>query len=282
MGRSSRPPLGLVAGYGSFPLELAERLRRDFTLEIVAVRNEASPEIERFGSVTWLQVGRIQAMIRRFRRAGVREVVMAGKVHKLHLFRNFLPDLPTLRAFRALPDLRDDTILNGVAAMLAEHDITIIPQVKYARDMLAPAGHLMGPAPDEDRWRDIAFGLRHARAIAGLDIGQTVVVRQRAVLAVEAIEGTDEAIRRGGALGGGHATVAKVAKPGQDLRFDVPVFGPDTLETMRESGCDCLAVEAGLTLMLERERLRRLADRYGITVVGAAVEGGGDGAVGEG
>ncbi len=273
MGRSSRPPLGLVAGYGSFPLELAARLRDRFSLCIVAVRNEASPEIAEYadGSVTWLQVGRIQAMIDCFARAGVREVIMAGKVHKLHLFRNFLPDLPTLRAFRALPDLRDDTVLNGIAGMLAKHGMTIISQVKYAEELLAPEGHLMGPPPNERQQRDIAFGCRHARAIAALDIGQTVVVQQQAVLAVEAIEGTDEAIKRGGALGSGLATVAKVAKPEQDLRFDVPAFGADTLTTMRRHGCDCLAVEAGLTLMLEREKLAALADRFGITVVGVAL-----------
>ncbi len=271
----ARPPLGLVAGYGVFPLELAARLRDRFDLEIIAVRNEAADEIAEYSrrAVTWLQVGRIQAMIDRFKAAGVREVIMAGKVKKLHLFRNFLPDLPTLRAFRALPDLRDDTVLNGIAAMLAEHGIEIISQVKYADDLLAPEGHLMGPAPNERQRRDIAFGCRHAKAISALDIGQTVVVQQQAVLAVEAIEGTDEAIKRGGALGSGLATVAKVAKPNQDLRFDVPAVGRDTLTTMRRSGCDCLAVEAGLTLMLEREKLAALAARYGITVVGVRLEG---------
>ncbi|MDX8408708.1 MAG: UDP-2,3-diacylglucosamine diphosphatase LpxI [Mariprofundales bacterium] len=268
--KNGLPPLGLVAGYGCFPLELADKLCHHFCLEIVAVRSEASPEIAQFSAskITWLQVGRIQAMIDTFRRAGVREVIMAGKVQKLHLFRNFLPDIPTMRALAALPDRRDDTILNGIAGMLAQHDITIISQVKYAQEMLAPIGHLMGPAPNERQQRDIVFGCQHAKGVAALDIGQTVVVQQQAVLAVEAIEGTDEAIRRGGALGSGLATVAKVAKPDQDLRFDVPAFGVDTLTTMRRNGCDCLAVEAGLTLMLQRDKLAKLADAYGITVMG--------------
>ncbi|MDQ6964608.1 MAG: UDP-2,3-diacylglucosamine diphosphatase LpxI [Mariprofundales bacterium] len=267
---SSRPKLGLVAGYGSFPLELAARLRNSFALEIVAVRGEASPTVAEYSDspVTWLQVGRIQAMIDTFERAGVTEVIMAGKVQKLHLFRNFLPDIATLRAFKALPDLRDDTILNGIADMLAQRGIEIISQVKYAGDLLAPEGHLMGPPPNDRQQSDITFGCHHAKSIAALDIGQTVVVQQQAVLAVEAIEGTDDAIARGGALGSGLATVAKVAKPGQDLRFDVPAFGGDTLKVMRRNGCDCLAVEAGLTLMLGRDSLSQLADRYGITVVG--------------
>jgi len=267
---SNRPKLGLVAGYGVFPLELAARLNSGFTLEIVAVRSEASASIADYteSPVTWLQVGRIQAMIDTFKRAGVTEVIMAGKVQKLHLFRNFLPDIPTLRVFKSLPDLRDDTILNGIAVMLGEHGIEIISQVKYAGDLLAPEGHLMGPKPNARQQRDITFGCRHAKGIAALDIGQTVVVQQQAVLAVEAIEGTDAAIVRGGALGSGLATVAKVAKPEQDLRFDVPAFGADTLTIMRRNGCDCLAVEAGFTLMLERNKLAALADRYGITVVG--------------
>ncbi|MDX8413725.1 MAG: UDP-2,3-diacylglucosamine diphosphatase LpxI [Mariprofundales bacterium] len=270
---SSRPKLGLVAGYGVFPLELADRLQQQFSLEIVAVRSEASEAIANYSDqpITWLQVGRIQAMIECFKRANVTEVIMAGKVQKLHLFRNFLPDIPTLRAFKALPDLRDDTILNGIAAMLAEQGIKIISQVKYAGDLLAPVGHLMGPAPNDRQQRDITFGCLHAKGIAALDIGQTVVVQQQAVLAVEAIEGTDAAIVRGGALGSGLATVAKVAKPEQDLRFDVPAFGTDTLTVMRRNGCDCLAVEAGLTLMLERDKLAGLANQYGITIVGVKI-----------
>ncbi|MDQ6951088.1 MAG: UDP-2,3-diacylglucosamine diphosphatase LpxI [Mariprofundales bacterium] len=263
------PPLGLVAGHGTFPLELAAKLATRFRLEIVAVRTEASAEIEHYSpKVTWLQVGRVQAMIDTFKRAGVREVIMAGKVQKLHLFRNFLPDIPTMRTLAALPDRRDDTLMNGVAGMLADHGITMISQLKYAAEMLASAGHLMGPTPNARQQKDVAFGCQHAKGIAALDIGQTVVVQQQAVLAVEAIEGTDAAIVRGGALGSGLATVAKVAKPNQDLRFDVPAFGADTLMTMRRNGCDCLAVEAGLTLMLQRDRLATLAEEYGITVVG--------------
>ena len=146
--------------------------------------------------------------------------------------------------------------------------MTVIPQTLYAQSMLADDGHLFGPKPDKELMQDAAFGYAQAKGIAALDIGQTVAVRDQAVLAVEAIEGTDAAIRRGGELGGDKVTIVKVAKPEQDQRFDVPLVGPDTLETMAACGCRCLAVEAGQTLLLQRERLAKLARQHRITVVG--------------
>ncbi|MDX8402467.1 MAG: UDP-2,3-diacylglucosamine diphosphatase LpxI [Mariprofundaceae bacterium] len=266
--------IGLIAGYGMFPVELAREMKRaGFTIHAAAVREETGPEIEQVAdSVCWLHVGQVGGMIKAFRQAGVRDVVMAGKVRKLHLFRNFRPDWMALKGLMRLKDRRDDTILNVIAGLMAEEGLHLIEQTRHAGAMLAREGWIAGPkqapAPDE-----IAFGMAQARGIAALDIGQTIVVKDKAVLAVEAIEGSDAAIRRGGALGGGDAIVFKVAKPEQDLRFDVPAVGPDTLVAMHESGCSRLVVEAGMTLLIERERLARMAGELGIGVFGARLGG---------
>ncbi|HXH72217.1 MAG TPA: UDP-2,3-diacylglucosamine diphosphatase LpxI [Mariprofundaceae bacterium] len=261
--------IGLIAGYGHFPLELAAALNaQGFEVHAVAAREETFPEIEQLtASTCWLHVGQIGGMIKAFRNAGVSEVVMAGKVRKLHLFRNFRPDLTALKGLMRLKDRRDDSILLTITDLLAEGGLTLLPQTQYAGDMLAASGPIAGPSAAKCQ-ADIDFGFSQAKGIAGMDIGQTVVVQDQAVLAVEAIEGTDEAIRRGGALGSGKAVVVKVAKPEQDLRFDVPAVGPDTLQVMREAGCKVLAVESGLTLIIERQRFAMLAKEYGIAVVG--------------
>jgi len=265
--------IGLIAGYGHFPLELAITLRaQGKEVHVVAAREETSPDIEELtASTCWLHVGQIGGMIKAFKRAGVEQIVMAGKVRKLHLFRNFRPDLTAMKGLMRLKDRRDDSILNTIADLLEEAGLTLIDQTLYAGDMLAAAGHLAGPAASK-RADDILFGFEHAKAVAGLDIGQTIVVQNQAVLAVEAIEGTDEAIKRGGELGSGKAAIIKVAKPKQDLRFDVPAVGPDTLETMHACGCTLLAIEAGKTLIIERQRFLQLADQYGISVYGASAQ----------
>lgn len=262
--------LGLVAGYGTFPLELVRAFKQaGIAVHAVAVHEETSPEIEELAdSVCWLHVGQIGGMIRAFKKAGVSEVVMAGKVRKLHLFRNFRPDLTAITALLKLKDRRDDTIMLAVVDLLAKNGITVISQTRHAPSMLAGQGHLYGPKPDAGMLADAEFGFGQAKGIAAMDIGQTVAVRDQAVLAVEAIEGTDAAIRRGGELGGGKVTIVKVAKPEQDQRFDVPAIGPDTLEVMAAAGCHCLAVESGQTLLLERQRLAELAGKLSIAVIG--------------
>ena len=268
--------LGLVAGYGAFPLELAESLQKQgIEVHTVAIREETSAEIENFSASTnWLHVGQLGGMIKAFKAVEVDSVIFAGKVQKLHLFRNFLPDLTAIKTLALLPDRRDDTIMHAIVGLLAKAGIEVRAQTEFAGDMLVGEGHLFGPKPSKEMMQDIRFGYTQASGIAALDIGQTVVIKQGAVLAVEAIEGTDEAIRRGGALGSGKATVVKVGKPEQDLRFDVPAFGPDTLETMHASGCRSLAVEAGITLMIERHRIAEMAERYGICIYGYRPESG--------
>lgn len=263
--------IGLIAGYGHFPLELAQSMRAaGLEIHTVAVREEASADIEQLSSsICWLSVGQLGGMIKAFKKAGVEQVVMAGKVRKLHLFRGFRPDLTAVQALLRMKDRRDDSVLNTIATLLAEKGLTLIDQTRYAGAMLAGEGHLVGPDAAK-RQGDILFGFEQAKVIAGLDIGQTIVVKDKAVLAVEAIEGTDEAIRRGGDLGGGKAAVIKVAKPNQDMRFDVPAVGPDTLQVMKASGCNVLAVEAGKTLMIERERLFEMAEKLKISIYGCA------------
>jgi len=261
--------IGLFAGYGQFPLELARSLcSSGFEVHVVAAREETFKEIESLvASTCWLHVGQVGGMIKAFKRAGVEQVVMAGKVRKLHLFRNFRPDLTAMKGLLRLKDRRDDSILVTIAELMAEEGLTLIDQTLYAGEMLAGEGLLAGPSASKRR-PDMVFGYTQARAIAGLDIGQTIVVQNQAVLAVEAIEGTDEAIARGGSLGSGKAAVIKVAKPEQDLRFDVPAVGPDTLQIMHANGCNLLSVEAGKTLLIERQRFCQLAEQYGISVYG--------------
>jgi len=269
--------IGMIAGYGAFPLELAETLvQQGFELHVVAAREETFRSIEELATtVTWLHVGQIGAMIKAFQKAGVEQVVMAGKVRKLHMFRNFRPDFVAVKAMLKLPDRKDDTIMLAITQLLADGGIQVISQVEHAGAMIAGEGHLYGPKPGKKLIEDMQFGFAQAKGVAALDIGQTIVVQQGAVLAVEAIEGTDEAIRRGGTLGNGKAVVVKVAKPEQDLRFDVPAMGPDTLEVMHGCGCTAIAVEAGYTLLIERQRLDELADRYGISIYGLPPEGSG-------
>jgi len=266
--------IGLMAGYGSFPLEMAHNLiQLGLKVHVVAIHGETSPEIGKYAtSLHWFHVGQVQAVINVFKQQNVCYVVMAGKVAKLSLFKNFRPDLKAIFTLSRLPDRRDDTIMNAIAGLLASEGITVLPQTDYAHEMLASSGHLFGPKPKKTMLRDAAFGLIQAKGIAALDIGQTVVIRKQSVLAVEAIEGTDLAIQRGGKLGRGGSVVVKIAKPDQDLRFDVPAVGPDTLHCMADSGCVLLAVEAGLTLILQRHCFAEKARKLGISVIGLSVD----------
>jgi len=210
-------------------------------------------------------------MINAFKKQKVTRVIMAGKVKKLHLFKNFRPDFKAIQTLARLSDRRDDTILNAIAGLLAKEGIEILPQTNYAGEMLAGDGHLYGPKPKKEMIRDAEFGLAQAKGIAALDIGQAVIIQNQSVLAVEAIEGTDAAICRGGQMGSGKAVVVKIAKPNQDLRFDVPAVGPDTLQAMASSGCVMLAIEAGKTLILDKPRFVQKANQLGVTVLGLIV-----------
>jgi DUF1009 family protein len=222
-------------------------------------------------TLRWVYLGELSRIFAFFRDNGVEEVVMAGKVPKTFLWKNpsaLRPDPRALALMQRLADRKDDSILGSVAEAIEEEGFPLLGQAELAPELWAPAGSVGRIPPTDEQRRDIAFGWPIAKAIGELDIGQTVVVRGGAVLALEAIEGTDAAIRRGCALGEKGACVVKVAKPGQDPRFDVPTIGLETLATLIECGAGALAVEAGKTVILDREAVARGADEHGISIVG--------------
>lgn len=266
--------VGLIAGNGRFPLVFA-RGARDAGVEVVAVAHIGETEAELEGlvaSVTWVKVGELGKMIDTFLRNGVRRAVMAGGIHKVGLLDNFAPDERAMSFLARLPRLGDDTILRGMAAEFESEGIAMVDSTILVPSLLTPPGAMTAKQPTEQQWADIRYGVRVAHAVGKWDVGQSVVVKGGMVLAVEAIEGTDAAIRRGAALGKGDVVVVKMSKPGQDLRFDVPAVGRDTVDVCREAGVAVLALEAGKTLMLDREELLAKAEACGLAVVGVAAE----------
>jgi DUF1009 family protein len=272
--------LGLIAGQGAFPLAVARSARlAGSRITCIAFPGLTDPEIEReVAEITWIHPGEVAQGIAAFQHAQVHDAVMAGRVPKSALFRN--PDALHLDAqarvlIARLGDRRDDTILGAVASYLESQGIRLLPQWSPAPELLAQEGVLGSRAPTPAELADVAFGVPIARQMGALDIGQTVVVKDGVVLAIEAVEGTNEAIRRAGSFSAG-GCVIKVAKPQQDPRFDVPAVGAGTLAALVDAKATLLAIEAGATVVLERETLLRGADEHGIAVVGipaAAREG---------
>lgn len=266
--------IGLIAGNGRFPVLFAETARAE-GLAVVAVAHEGEtdPEIDaHVDHVTWIKVGQLDAIVRAFRAHGVRRALMAGGIDKAALMEHFQPDERGTRMLAGLETFSDDTLLRGVAAELEGEGIEIVESTLLLPSLLAPEGELTRCRPDPSQWRDIEYGITVAKGIGRWDIGQTVVVKSAMVLAVEALEGTNEALRRGGALGRGHAVAVKVSKPGQDLRFDVPAVGPATVAVCRCAGICVLALEAGKTLLLERETFLAEAEAADLAVVGVRVD----------
>lgn len=261
--------LGLIAGNGKFPLLFAAEAKREgYQIIAVAHRGETLEQIEAVvGDVTWIYVGQLGKIIRTFQRAGVSEAVMAGGIRKVKLFGNFRPDLRGGRFLAQLKGRDDDALLRGVADELAGEGIKILESTLCLPDLIAREGVLTRRTPSGSQWDDIRLGLAAAKEIGRLGIGQTVVVKNRVVVAVEAVEGTDAAIQRGGVLAKSGCVVVKVSKPGQDLRFDVPAIGVDTIKNIREVGGAVLAVEADKTIILEKETVLRDAEASGIAVV---------------
>ncbi|MEB2283985.1 MAG: hypothetical protein B6D46_01730 [Polyangiaceae bacterium UTPRO1] len=266
---STAERIGLIAGNGRFPLLFAEAARRT-GVEVVAVahQHETSDEIANLVSrVTWVRVGELGKIIRTLKQAGVARAVMAGGISKPRQLSDFRPDFRGAAFIAKTRSLRDDVLLRGIAAELAHDGITVVSSTLFLGDLVPRAGTLTRKAPKSREWDDVRFGLEVAREVGRFDIGQSVVVKRRTVIAVEGIEGTDAAIRRGGELGRGGVVVVKVSKPGQDLRFDVPAVGLTTIEVMREVGARVLALEAGRTLMIDREAMLHAAEAAGIVVV---------------
>ncbi len=262
--------IGLIAGKGQFPLLFAQAAQSQ-GLQIVAVahRGETDPALESLvHQLHWVYVGQLGKIIRIFRAAGVRQAVMAGGISRGRLFQHFRPDLRALSLIRRAGAGKDDRLLREVAAELEQEGITIAPSTLFLEELLASPGQLSRRPPTEAELQDMDFGLQVAKELGRLDIGQCVVVRHQIVMALEAIEGTDETIRRGGRLAGAGAVVVKVSKPHQDLRFDVPAVGPETVRAMKEVEAAVLAVEAGKTLIFDRPEMVKIADQAGIALWG--------------
>jgi DUF1009 family protein len=261
--------LGLIAGNGKFPLIFAEQAKKQgYELVAVAHRGETFKEIEALiEDVTWIYVGQLGKIIRTFLRAGVTEAVMAGGIQKVKFLENFRPDLRGARFLARMKSRDDDALLRGVAEELETEGIRVLESTLCVPQIVVSEGVLTRRAPTAAEWADARFGFRIAKEVGRLGIGQTLVVKKQVVLAVEAVEGTDAAIERGGKLAKSGFVAVKVSKPQQDLRFDVPAVGVETIGRLHEMGGTVLAVEAGKTILLEKERLLKEADKFGISVV---------------
>lgn len=261
--------IGLIAGNGDFPIAFA-RAAREKGMQVIAVAHEGEtlPELaECVDSITWIKVGQLGKLINAFRDQGVKDVLMAGGIKKTRLFQGGMPDFRGMALLAKMIHKKDDSILRALAQELESEGITVRESTLYLDNIVAAQGVVTKRKPTKEEKLDIEFGWQMAKEVGRLDIGQTVVVKGQAVLAVEAIEGTDEAIRRGGLLCGEGAVVVKVCKPQQDLRFDLPAIGSLTIKTMAQVKASCLAVEAGKTIIIDRETVIRDAERVGIAIV---------------
>ncbi len=282
--------LGLIAGNGRFPFLLLDAARaQGFAVTVAAIREETDAEINHRGavdeniSVHWLSLGELSRLIDIFHKESVSMAVMAGQVKHKQIFSSIRPDWRLAKLLLNLRTRNTDMLLGAVAKVLGDEGIELISSTAFLEPLLAQEGVLTKRAPDEEERKNIEYGLSVARSVAGFDIGQTVVVAAQACVAVEAMEGTDAAIERAGALMGTldeeastlerRLTVVKVAKPKQDMRFDVPVIGIRTVEMMMAAGASCLSVEAGRTLLFDREALVERADGAGIAIVATARAG---------
>lgn len=263
---------GLIAGNGRFPFLVLEGARdRGVEMVVAAIKEETSPDIERAAaSVEWVGVGQLGRLIRFFKREQVTHAIMAGQVKHHQIFRlNALPDLRMVRLLARLTTRNTDSLIGAVADELAREGVTLIDSTSFLEPLLAVEGVMTRRAPNKQEQSDIDFGLEMAREVARLDLGQTIAVKDRAVVAIEAMEGTDSVIARAGEITAGrHFVVIKVAKPNQDMRFDVPVIGVPTIEAMIRAGATAIHVTARKTLLFDRSELVALADKQGIAVVG--------------
>ena len=276
--------LGLIVGNGRFPFLLLDAARAEgLTVVVAAIREETDPEIDLRATaddqitVHWLSLGELSRLIETFQNEGVTRAVMAGQVKHKQIFSSIRPDWRLAKLLLNLRTRSTDMLLGAVAKVLGDEGIELVSSTSYLEPLLAQEGVLTTRSPDEAETKDIAYGLGVARAVAGFDIGQTVVVAAQACVAVEAMEGTDATIARAGELMrsldgdastlGRRLTVVKVAKPNQDMRFDVPVVGIRTVEAMIEAEASCLSVEAGRTLLFDRASLIERADKSGIAIV---------------
>lgn len=262
--------LGLIAGNGVFPLEVARTARaRGIAVVAVAHLNESDRALDSIADqVTWIKVGELQKIIDVFKAAGIGEAAMAGGISRARLKDSFAPDARALKMLASIGRFSDDAVLRGIAREVEADGIRMIDPIPMIEHWLAREGLAAGPAPTDAQIRDLELAFSVAKKLGSFDIGQTVAVRDGVVAAVEAVEGTDACLRRGASIAGAGLVVAKAAKPGQDLRFDRPAIGPATIDLLAEVGATLIGVEANLTLILERERTLALAGTKKISVFG--------------
>jgi DUF1009 family protein len=269
---------GLIAGNGRFPFLVLDAARAaGHQITIIALKEEAFPELEAeaakapAATLHRVSLGQLGTWVKLLQKAGVTRAVMAGQVKHTKLFSDIVPDMMAIGLLMRIKAKNTDAIIAGVADVLRDHGVDLIDSTAFLAPLLARAGTLTRRQPSEQEHADLAFGYRMADAIAGMDIGQTVAVKNTAVVAVEAMEGTDQVIARAGQLAGSGVCIVKVAKPNQDMRFDVPVIGVATIRAMAAAGAALLSVDAGKTLMIDGEAILAAADAAGIAVVGRAV-----------
>jgi DUF1009 family protein len=270
---------GLIAGNGRFPFLVLEGARsQGIEMAVIALKEEASPELEKIAKrLHWVSLGELSKAIDLMHEEGVTQAVMAGQVKHNKIFSAIRPDWKLAKLLFSLPRKNTDTLIGGIARVLKDEGIQLVDSTLFLKPLLPEPGVLTRRAPNEQESADIAYGHSVARQIAGMDIGQTVVISDQACVAVEAMEGTDETIARAARIAGGKTlVVVKVSKPRQDMRFDVPVVGLPTIEQMKSSRATALAVDAGRTLLFDRQQLIALADAADIAIQafapGTAVE----------
>ncbi|NPA94519.1 MAG: LpxI family protein [Thermodesulfobacteria bacterium] len=269
-GLTDKGSVGIVAGGGQFPVLCAQAAsRKGYRVYGLCHKGETSKELEKYCVKTkWIHLGQLGKLISFFKKNGVTKVFFAGTIKKTRLFVDVRPDMRALALWRSMDGHLDDSILRLVAAELEKEGLEVVSPTLFLENLLFPQGILTKKQPTQEQMEDVRFGFEIAKRIGDLDIGQCIVVKDKVVLAVEAIEGTDETIRRGGRLAKGGAVVVKICKPNQDRRFDLPSVGLKTIETMIEAGADVLAAEAGVSLFFDMSESLALADRAGICVMG--------------
>ena len=266
--------IGLIAGNGRFPFLVLQGARDlGHAVTVVAIKEEAFPELEgaardASADLHWVSLGQLGKCIKLLRGAGVSQAVMAGQVRHVKIFSGIVPDLKLLSVLTRLKARNTDALISAVADVMRDDGIELLDSTAFLSPLLAREGVLSARLPDEQELADFEFGYRMADAVAALDIGQTIVVKDKAVVAVEAMEGTDAVIARAGQLAGRGVRVVKVAKPNQDMRFDVPVIGVATIQAMRSAGASALSVDAGRTLVLDGDHVFAAANEASIAIVG--------------
>ncbi len=267
--------MGFIAGNGRFPIMAAKEAKRQgYRIVVAGILEEADTALEKVADAfIWVKIGALKKMVKFFKEEEVTKALMAGKVEKVRLFQsNVSPDLEMMKVVMKTKDFKDDSLLSGIADYIESEGIQLLDSTVFVKERMPGVGVLGKKKPSKQIMEDIKFGFTMAKSIAGLDLGQTVVVKKKAVLAVEEIEGTDRAIRRGGELGGGNVTVVKVAKPNQDMRFDVPAVGLKTLKELISAKADAFAFEANKTIILDKEDFIDRANKNNIVLIGVSEE----------